>query len=125
MTWTDGHYWEAEIPMSKLQSSLGPDHRFEFKFMVKFNNTQTGTYNIIRWEGGMQNHVYHGEHIYNMIEDQQTKQLINAFVNDPYNSHKNVIKIGSFQGTGQLHLNGSMEEQRIPDSVEKCQISYD
>ena len=55
MTWTDGHLWVAEIPYSRV-IQLGPEQKFEFKFMVKFNDTHRNTYNVIRWEGGSNNH---------------------------------------------------------------------
>ena len=62
MTWTEGHLWIAEIPYQKVLQ-LGLDQSFEFKFMVKFNNRQNGTYNVIRWEGGNNNHKFSGRHI--------------------------------------------------------------
>ena len=37
--------------------------------MVKFNNQQDKTYNIIRWEGGTQNHCFNGQHVQKLLSE--------------------------------------------------------
>lgn len=92
--------------------------------MVKFNNEIIGTYNIIRWEGGMQNHIFNGQKVRDLLQNENTKQFIRSQLNDPLASSNEVVKIGSYQGTGEFHFAGSTEEGYLQDRVDKCQLSY-
>jgi len=74
MKWTDGHLWVAEIPYELVNAD--PSKRFEFKFMVKFNDTNKKTYDVIRWEGGHINHNFDGLHIQKFLTEDYTKNFI-------------------------------------------------
>jgi len=77
MKWTEGHYWIAEIPYSKINGpGTDASERFEFKFVVKFNDAWICKYQIIRWESGDNNHIYDGKHVQKFLKDDYTKNFI-------------------------------------------------
>lgn len=91
--------------------------------MVKFNNTQEKTYNIIRWEGGTQNHIFNGQHVQNQLQEENTKMFIKKKMNNQVSESS--FKIGTFQGNKRLYLAGSAEGENLPENVSKCVILYD
>jgi len=90
--------------------------------MVKFNDTNNNTYSIIRWEGGGKNHVFDGQQVQRLLQEEKTKSLMLNKIQAP--SSKSVINIGTFAGNGKLHLDGSHEEKRLPEGSDTCTLAY-
>lgn len=72
MKWSEGHNWRVEIPYSKIitesQKNFG-NQTIEFKFVVKFSESGSSNFKVIRWEGGSKNHIFDGQHIKNILQD--------------------------------------------------------